>query len=183
LNPLFQFLDQRPVIIALAGSNGSGKSTFYESFLSDSGLRFINADELALSLGISAYDAAELAGAIRKALIVQRESFIFETVLSDPIGEKVAQLASCSELGYTVALIFIRVDSPEESIRRVAMRVSQGGHDIPDDKLRKRFRRTQANLRRAIRRLPHVLVYDNQNLSNPYQLVEVYEHGKRLLPN
>jgi predicted ABC-type ATPase len=60
----------------------------------------------------------------------------------------------------------------------VSMRVSQGGHDIPDDKLRKRFRRTQANLRRAIRRLPHVLVYDNQNLSNPYQLVEVYEHGK-----
>ena len=142
MNPLFRFLDQRPVVVALAGPNGAGKSTFYESFLSASGLRFINADELALSLGIPAYDAAELSGALRKVLIAQRESFIFETVLSDPIGEKVEQLASYSELGYTVALVFIRLDNSDESIRR----------------------------------LPHVLVYDNQNLSNPYQLVEVYEH-------
>ena len=178
MNPLFRFLDQRPVVVALAGPNGAGKSTFYESFLSASGLRFIKADELALSLGIPAYDAAELSGALRKVLIAQRESFIFETVLSDPIGEKVEQLASYSELGYTVALVFIRLDNSDESIRRVSMRVSQGGHDIPDDKLRKRFRRTQANLRRAIRSLLHVLVYDNQNLSNPYQLVEVYEHGQ-----
>ena len=144
MNPLFRFLDQRPVVVALAGPNGAGKSTFYESFLSASGLRFINADELALSLGIPAYDAAELSGALRKVLIAQRESFIFETVLSDPIGEKVEQLASYSELGYTVALVFIRLDNSDESIRR----------------------------------LPHVLVYDNQNLSNPYQLVEVYEHGQ-----
>ena len=90
----FAFLDQRPIIIALAGSNGSGKPTFYESYLSDGGLRFINADELSAALGLSPYDAAELASSVRRELVNQREGFTFETVLSDPVGEKVDQLVS-----------------------------------------------------------------------------------------
>jgi len=45
----FEFLDKRPIVIALAGSNDAGKSTFYESFLADAGLRFINADVLSAS--------------------------------------------------------------------------------------------------------------------------------------
>jgi predicted ABC-type ATPase len=177
----FEFLDKRPIVIALAGSNGAGKSTFYESFLSDAGLRFINADVLSASLSVSAYEAAELATAIRAALVAQRESFIFETVLSDPVGEKVNQLATYPALGYTVVLIFIRIDSPEESIKRVAMRASQGGHDVPDEKLVARFERTQANLKLAIECLPNVIVYRNHDLASPYQLVELYENGKSLL--
>ena len=84
-------------------------------------------------------------------------------------------------MGYTVVLIFIRIDSPGESIRRVAMRVSQGGHDVPDDKLRGRFKRTQANLQRAVSRLPHVIVYNNVDLAKPYQLAELYENGQNVL--
>ena len=175
----FEFLDKRPIVIALAGSNGAGKSTFYESFLADAGLRFVNADVLSASLEVSAYEAAELATSIRTALVARRESFVFETVLSDPVGEKVLQLESYAVLGYTVVLIFIRIDDAEESIKRVAMRVSQGGHDVPDDKLRARFERTQANLKRAIERLPHVIIYDNDILSKPYQLVERYERGHK----
>jgi predicted ABC-type ATPase len=178
----FEFLDKRPIVIALAGSNGAGKSTFYESFLADAGLRFVNADVLSAALDVSAYEATGLAASIRAALVTQRESFVFETVLSDPVGEKIEQLASYAALGYTVVLIFIRIDSVEESIKRVAMRVSQGGHDVPDDKLRTRFERTQANLKRAIERLPHVLVYSNQDLAEPYQLVELYESGKKKAP-
>jgi predicted ABC-type ATPase len=60
LSLLFDFLDKRPLIIALAGSNGAGKSTFYDSYLADGGLRFINADELSASLVMLPYDAAEL---------------------------------------------------------------------------------------------------------------------------
>ncbi|MFM2011659.1 MAG: hypothetical protein RLZZ396_443 [Planctomycetota bacterium] len=71
---LFDFLDKRPVIIALAGSNGAGKSTFYDSYLADGGLRFINADELSASLGMLPYDAAELAASIRRELVSQRRS-------------------------------------------------------------------------------------------------------------
>ena len=176
----FDFLDRRPIIIALAGSNGSGKSTFYESFLSDAGLRFINADELSASLDLSPYEAAELATSVRRELVNQRESFIFETVLSDPIGEKVDQLASYAALGYTVVLIFIRIESADESSRRVAMRVCQGGHDVPDDKLRARFERTLANLQRAIERLPHVIIFSNEDLSKPYQLIAAYENGQAM---
>lgn len=176
----FDFLDKRPIIIALAGSNGAGKSTFYESYLSHGGLRFINADELSASLGLSPYEAAELATTVRGELVNQRESFLFETVLSDPVGEKVEQLASYAELGYTVVLIFIRIDNAEESSRRIAMRVCQGGHDVPDDKLRAKSERTLANLQRAIERLPHVIVFSNQDLSQPYQLIAIYEHGRKI---
>ena len=176
----FEFLDKRPIVIALAGSNGAGKSTFYESYLADGGLRFINADELSASLGLSAYEAAELAASIRRELVSQRESFIFETVLSDPVGEKVEQLASCAALGYTVVLIFIHIESADESIRRVSMRRCQGGHDVPDEKIRARFNRTQANLQRAIQRLPHVIIFSNQDLSNPYKFVSLYENGQMM---
>ena len=176
----FEFLDKRLIVIALAGSNGAGKSTFYESFLADSGLRFVNADVLSASLNVSPYEAAELASSLRAALVAQRESFIFETVLSDPVGEKVDQLATYVALGYTVVLIFIRIDSAEESIKRVAMRVSQGGHDIPDEKLLARFERTQANLKRAIERLPYVIVYSNDDLAHPYKLLELVRNGKSI---
>ncbi len=57
----FGFLDERPIVIAIAGSNGAGKSTFYETFLADSGLRFVNADAIAAALNLSAYEAAEVA--------------------------------------------------------------------------------------------------------------------------
>jgi predicted ABC-type ATPase len=127
LSLLFDFLDKRPLIIALAGSNGAGKSTFYDSY-----------------------------------------------------GEKVDQLASYEALGYTVVLIFIRIESPDESIKRVAMRASQGGHDVPDAKLRARFACTQANLKRAIQRLPHVIVYSNEDLGNPYRFVAYYENGQKI---
>ena len=176
----YEFLDKRPIVLALAGSNGAGKSTFYESFLADSGLRFVNADVLSASLNVSPYEAAELASSLRAALVAQRESFIFETVLSDPVGEKVDQLATYVALGYTVVLIFIRIDSAEESIKRVAMRVSQGGHDIPDEKLLARFERTQANLKRAIERLPYVIVYSNDDLAHPYKLLELVRNGKSI---
>ncbi len=177
----FDFLDKRPIVIALAGSNGAGKSTFYESYLADGGLRFINADELSVALGVTAYEAAELATSIRRELVNQRESFIFETVLSDPVGEKVEQLASYEALGYTVVLIFIQIGSAQESLERVAMRVIQGGHDVPDEKILARFARTQANLRLAIERLPHVMVYNNGDLADPFKFADLYEHGKSML--
>lgn len=176
----FEFLDKRPIVIVLAGSNGAGKSTFYESFLADSGLRFVNADVLAQTLSVNAYEAAALASSLRSALVAQRESFIFETVLSDPVGEKVDQFASYAAHGYTVVLIFIQIDSPEQSIQRVAMRASQGGHDVPDEKLFARFERTRTNLKRAIDRLPYVIVYSNDDLAQPYKLVGLYENGKRI---
>jgi predicted ABC-type ATPase len=175
-------LEARPVVVALAGSNGAGKSTFFHAHLADTGLRFVNADDLAVEMGLGAYEAAELAASLRAGLVGQRESFVFETVLSDPVGAKVTELVETGRNGMHVVVVFIRVDSPETSKQRVAMRVMQGGHDVPDEKLEARFQRTLANLERAIKALPVVIIFDNTNLARPFQLEAVYEKGRRIGP-
>ncbi len=178
MTPDFTFLDDRPIIIALGGSNGAGKSTFYHAHLANSGLRFINADVLASEMDLGAYEAADAAAAIRQALVLKKESFIFETVLSDPVGDKVAQLGRLAEQGYQIVLIFIQIPDARVSIERVSMRVSQGGHDVPDEKLLARFARTEANLKRAIEQLTYVLIYDNSDLARPFRLFATYHEGK-----
>lgn len=61
---------------------------------------------------------------------------------------------------------------------RVAMRVMQGGHDVPSDKLVARYPRTLESLRRAIRELPHVLVFDNSDLGRPFRRVTCFQNGR-----
>jgi predicted ABC-type ATPase len=170
--------DARPILVAVAGPNGAGKTTFFEAHLQPAGLRFVNADELAREVGVGPYEAAELAARLRETLLEQGESFVFETVFSDPVGDKVAFLARAAARGYAVVLCFIGVDGPEVSEERVAMRVLQGGHDVPTRKLEERFPRTIDNLARAIRQLPHVLVYDNGDLARPFRKVAAIEQGR-----
>lgn len=62
------------------------------------------------------------------------------------------------------------------------MRVMQGGHDVPDDKLEARFNRTLANLDRVIITLPVVVVFDNTDLARPFRLEAVYRQGRRIAP-
>ena len=171
-------LGRHPLVIALAGPNGAGKSTFYDSQLADMGLRFVNADILALSGGIDPYEAADIADKLRRQLIAERESFVFETVFSDPVGDKLDFLKNAAEGGYSVVPIFIGIDGPSLSDTRVGMRVSQGGHDVPGDKLAERFPRVMHNLKRALTELPNVLVYDNSNLKKKYRLVATREGGQ-----
>lgn len=173
-------LDARPIIVALTGPNGAGKSTFYKVFLRETGLRFVNADDLSNQLRIDAYAAAKVAGEVRSELVKQHESFIFETVLSDPAGDKVSFLKDAAATGYNVVLCYIGIPGPDVSDERVAMRVSQGGHNVPPGKLAARFPRTLANLKMAIRHLPLVLVFDNGDLNSPYRRVAEFEGGKRV---
>lgn len=173
-------LDRRPIVVAIAGPNGAGKTTFFHAHLASSGLRFVNADVLAAELAIGPYEAARVAEACRRALVARRESFIFETVFSDPVAERVAFLEETARSGYVVVLCFIGLSSPELTIERVAMRVSQGGHDVPDEKLMARYSRTLKNLEAAIVRLPHVLVYDNSDLGVPYRRVAVFRDGRHV---
>lgn len=169
--------DARPIVVAIAGPNGAGKTTFYEAHLQPSGLRFVNADDLARELEVDAYEAAELAGRLRQTLLEQGESFVFETVFSDPVGDKVAFLKQAEAKGYTVVLCYIGVDGPEVSEERVTMRVLQGGHDVSSKKLRERYPRTLKNLAQAIRELPHVLVFDNDDLRHPFRRVAHFVRG------
>jgi predicted ABC-type ATPase len=173
--------DGGPVIMAIAGPNGAGKTTFFHSQLREAGLRFVNADHIASELNISPYEAAALAEALRCELVRQRESFIFETVFSDPVGAKLGFLSDAVAAGYRVVLCFIGIAGVEASEERVAMRVSQGGHDVPSEKLVSRFPRTLANLRTAIQTLPSVLVFDNTDLAVPFRKVAEFRGGKTIL--
>jgi predicted ABC-type ATPase len=173
-------LDRRPIVVALAGPNGAGKSTFFDSHLARTGLRFVNADVLALSLGMDPYTAAKHADAVRRELVELHESFIFETVFSDPVGDKLNFLKETERAGYTVLLIFIGISGPEISDDRVTMRVLQGGHDVPADKIRERYPRVMSNLKRALAELSNIRVYDNGDLQRPYRLVAIKENGQRI---
>jgi predicted ABC-type ATPase len=165
--------------LALAGPNGAGKTTFYYSHLQRCGLRFVNADAIAREMHIDAYAAARVAAALREQLVRQGESFIFETVFSDPAREKLNFLKRASAAGYSVVLCFIGIGSPDVSEQRIAMRLSQGGHDVPREKLTARFPRTLANLRAAVTALPLVLVFDNDDLRHPFRHVATWLNGSR----
>jgi predicted ABC-type ATPase len=173
----YALLDQRPILVALAGPNGAGKTTFYHAHLRPAGLRFLNADEVARELEIDAYEAARVVTGLRHELVKQGVSFVFETVFSDPVGEKLAFLKAAAQSGYTVVLCFIGLASTSTSDERVAMRVTQGGHDVPYEKLLARFPRTLANLKAAIGELPHALIFDNEDLRAAFRQVAIFERG------
>jgi len=173
----FAAFDDRPIIVAVAGPNGAGKSTFYHAHLRQTALLFIDADTLGRELNLEPYVAANVADALRRELVRRRESFIFETVFSDPVGDKLSFLQEAVESGYTVVLCFIGIAGPDVSEERVAMRVAQGGHDVPTEKPRSRFP-PLTNLKAALRRLPHILIYSNDDLGVPFRLVAVFERGR-----
>ena len=155
----FAQFDSRPIIVAIAGPNGAGKTTFYEAHLRPAALPLVNADTLAREMDLDPYAAARIAASLRHELVKRRESFVFETVFSDPVGDKMGFLKEAVESGYTVLLCYIGISGPDVSEARVAMRVSQGGHDVPSEKLASRFPRTLANLKAAIPRTsarPHL---------------------------
>lgn len=170
----------QPRLVAIAGPNGAGKTTFYRYHLSDIGLDFINADEIAREEGCDALAAAKEAEARRVFALEKRESFVFETVLSErrAAGGKIEFLRLAESQGFDVTLVFIGLDTVEKSKDRVLMRKSKGGHDVPDEKLEARYPRCMKNLARAIRRLSHVEVYDNSVLNRAHRRIAVFEEGK-----
>jgi predicted ABC-type ATPase len=108
------------------------------------------------------------------------ESFVFETVLPDPAGEKPSWMDEAADMGYTVVVCYVGLPDARVSDERVAMRVSQGGHDVPSTKLKGRFRRSLANLRRAPREVEHALVFDNGALRRPVRFVAAFGKGRCL---
>ncbi|MHB8766404.1 MAG: AAA family ATPase [Deferrisomatales bacterium] len=172
-----------PLLVVLAGPNGAGKSTFFELYLAQLGLPFVNADQIARALApeapaSAAYVAAAAATAERRRRVGKGESFATETVLSDPVGEKVALLREARATGFTVILVFIGLESPELCAARVAQRVEEGGHDVPDEKIQARYPRTLSNLRAALPVVDAAYLFDNSSCDEPYRFVASYRNGK-----
>ncbi|MGA9452139.1 MAG: zeta toxin family protein [Verrucomicrobiia bacterium] len=142
-----------PVIYLIAGCNGAGKTTFAREFLPKEVkcLRFFNADEIARGLS----PLAPAAGAIQAGRLLleqiekslrRRETFGLETTLSGLTY--VHLLRQAKRRGYAVKLFYLWLPDASTAIRRVRERVRKGGHDVPASDIRRRFRRSLANLAR-----------------------------------
>ncbi|MGW0160843.1 zeta toxin family protein [Mycobacterium sp. NPDC003323] len=155
----------------VVGSNGAGKSTFIELTLAPllPGSPAVNADEIARHRWSAAplehaYEAARIAAATRAKLIELGESFIAETVFSHP--SKLELIDSAHSAGYTVALHVVLI--PEElAVQRVAHRVAAGGHNVPEDKIRQRYRRLWDLVAAAATRADTTAFYDNSTRRGP----------------
>lgn len=155
-------------ILIIAGPNGAGKTTFARSFLPAEAQcpRFINADLIAAGLAPFAPETAAIkAGRLMLTEIaecVQRgESFAFETTLAG-LGY-LAQIKAWRAAGYRVGLFFLSLPNAEVAIARVAARVAQGGHDIPDAVIRRRFASGIRNFDQFYRAAVHAWAkYDNE---------------------
>lgn len=131
-------------VIVIAGPNGAGKTTFAREFLpNEAGCPvFVNADLIAAGLAPFAPETAAVqAGRIMLRELdrhfAARRSFAFETTLAG--RGYVNQIRRWQAAGYRVKLIFLQLDRPETAIARVALRVRQGGHHIPEDTIRRRI--------------------------------------------
>ena len=166
-----------PRLIVLAGPNGAGKSTFYAAHLQHLGLDFVNADLLVATLGLSVEEGANAADALRQEFLDERKSFVTETVFSDPVGAKLQFLREAIAAGYEVALLFIGLSSAALSEARVAHRVAGGGHDVPSEKLARRYAQSLENLAQAMRFVPTVYLFDNSSAATPHRLVLTVRGG------
>ncbi len=167
----------KPQLVVLAGPNGAGKSTFYDVFLSESELLFLNADLFAAETGIDSFDAARILDETRARMIQDGIGFITETVFSDPHGAKLTMLRSAVEAGFDVTLIYIGASSADLLARRVDQRIARGGHDVPRDRIASRFERSLRNLKAALSLVTTVKLYDNSDFDEPYRHLATFDRG------
>ncbi len=140
-----------PTIYILAGPNGAGKTTFANSFLPTIAQcrEFLNADLIAAGLSpfhpeSQAIRASKLLLQRIDELVAMQESFSFETTLAT--RSYPGSIKQWRALGYRVIVYFLWLPSAEMAISRVAKRVREGGHHIPEDVVRRRYRRGLENL-------------------------------------
>ena len=164
-------------ILIIAGPNGAGKTTFATEFLPNEANCpiFINADLIASGLSpfrpeLVAIQAAKLMLNEIHEHVRRGDSFAFETTLS---GRGYARwIPRWQQQGYRVKLFFLRLPSQEAAISRVKKRVLEGGHDVPEPVIRRRFLAGWRNFESIYRELvDEWAVYDNSG-SIPELLVE-----------
>jgi predicted ABC-type ATPase len=154
-------------ILILAGPNGAGKTTFAREFLTQEANcpTFLNADIIAAELSpqdpekVAVQAARFMLQRIREE-VAKGESFAFETTLANRSYAR--WIREWQAAGYHVALWFLTLPSAEAALERVALRVLQGGHHIPDEVVRRRFVAGRANFDQLYAGLVDAwLLYDN----------------------
>lgn len=175
----------KPTMIVLAGPNGAGKSTLYETRVAPSFAGpFINADiiqrdELRDPSPAASYEAANIAASRRADHLVRRRDFVTETVFSHP--SKLDLIDDARSRGFTVIVMHVGVDTPDLSVARVGARVEEGGHIVPEDKIRARYARGAPFIRAAVLKADRGMVFDNSRLNRPPSHCLTFANGRLTL--
>jgi predicted ABC-type ATPase len=158
----------KPVLIVIAGPNGSGKTTVTEQILRHEWMEdavYINPDIIAQERfgNWNSVDAVSKSiiycEELREECLRVRKSLIFETVLSR--RDKVDYIRRAKEAGFFVRLFFVCTESPTINAMRIAKRVMQGGHDVPITKIISRYKLSVANCIDAAKIVDRCYLYDN----------------------
>jgi len=170
-----------PRCIVIAGPNGAGKTTFAREYLPRIArvVHFVNADLIAGGLSPLKPELAAIAAArivLREIdrLASERVDFAFETTLSG--RAYVRRMEAWKRAGYRIEIVYLRLDSLDLALRRIEVRVRQGGHNVPKRDVLRRFNRGWENFVRIYQPMAESwVVYDNSGASP--QLVERRNEG------
>lgn len=164
-----------PNLYIIAGCNGAGKTTASYTVLPEmlNCKEFVNADEIARGLSPfqperAAIDAGKIMLARIQELMKSQVDFSFETTLS--ARHFVNLIKDAQQQGYFVTLVFFWLNSVELAIQRVKMRVSEGGHNIPEETIRKRYKMGISNLLNLYIPICDYWIIVN-NSSTPFKLI------------
>lgn len=167
--------------ILFAGVNGAGKSTLYNTNDSFKGMERVNSDEIVKSFGDwkSTADSLEAGKiAIRKIneLFSEGVTFNQETTLC---GKAIIKnISKAKKLGYIVEIHYVGVDSVEIAKERVAHRVKNGGHGIPEIDIERRYSESFKSIKSCIDLVDLVVMYDNTDC---FRRFAIYKNGKKYL--
>ena len=150
-----------PRALIIAGPNGAGKTTFAREFLPAEGdcPTFVNADLIAEGLSpfqpeLVAAEASRLMLEHVRKMVAKREDFAIETTLAG--RAYLSMIRDWHAVGYQVELMFLQLPSADFAVGRVRQRVAQGGHNIPEVDIRRRFDRGLQNFRQHYRNIVDV---------------------------
>ena len=158
----------KPVLIVIAGPNGSGKTTITSRILRHEWLEdavYINPNNVAQERfgDWNSYDsvlkAAQYCQQWREDCLTQRQSLIFETVLSS--ADKVDYIKRAKQAGFFIRVFFVATCSPTINAARIASRVMKGGHDVPITKIISRYEKSILNCKKVKSVADRLYVYDN----------------------
>ena len=158
----------RPVLIIIAGPNGSGKTTITSQILHHEWLEnsvYINPDQVAQerfgdwNSAEAVRQAAEYCADWRERCLADKQSMIFEPVFS--ADDKLDFIRRAKQAGFFIRLFFVCTESPMINAARIAGRVMKGGHDVPIAKIISRYQKSIINCKIATTIADRVYLYDN----------------------